>query len=108
MDEFTYYLSFLFTIIVCFIAILRLKKLISSGSITIASAKTIYTYISGIWGIFGSVMFFLSTKYFLSVTGIHINLGHGEVLVSLWLYNFLLSLFLIGFGRAILESNFNI
>ena len=102
MEETSYYLSFVFTSILCGTAILFFRKNVINGTLAVKKAKNIYSFISVSLGVCGGTLIFHGLILIISLSGSEPNLGHGEILVAAIVYNFLLSLVLMGIGRILI------
>ena len=102
MEEISYYSSFVLTTLLCGIAILFYRKKVTSGLMHENKAKNKYSIISIVLGVCGGTLIFHGQVWLFNLFGAKSNFGHGDILVAVVLYNFILGLILLGVGRTII------
>ena len=97
-----YYLSYVVTALFCCIAIVFFRRKVTTGAMKENRAKNIYSLISVVMGLCGGTLVFHSFVWFFGLFDIKTHFGHGEILIAVILYNFMLSLVLLVIGRSVI------
>lgn len=102
MEEVSFYLSFLVTFSLCFIAMLYARNKYLKKNWKIKKAKNIYSICAFIIAICGGTFLFYALTWFFSLfVGHKPNYGHGVIIIAAALYNFILGLILLSIGRIV-------
>ena len=102
MEEVSYYLSFVITFSLCVLAMVFSKRKFIKNIWSVNRAKNIYSIFALVIGICGGTLIFHGLIFLFSALSSKSSFGHGEILIAVMLYNFILGLLLIGAGRIII------
>ncbi|GAA0851804.1 hypothetical protein [Aliiglaciecola litoralis] len=102
MEETAFNLSFLITVSLCLFTAVFLKNKCTSGRISCAKAKSVFSFVALIFGLLGGTVIFHSLTWLFKKLGYTISYGHGEILIASVVFNILLSIVFIWVGRVII------
>tara|TARA_R110000868_G_C10956382_1_gene768097 strand:+ start:3806 stop:4135 length:330 start_codon:yes stop_codon:yes gene_type:complete len=103
MEDLSFYLSTIITMLLCVATIYHSRKKFVSGVWKASESKNNITKFTLIWGVLGGTFIFHGLIWLFNQINIISSVGHGEVLISASILNFAIGLIFAIVGRVAVE-----
>ncbi len=107
MIELLYYSTFVFNIVISLIIAKVIKKRITQHVKDAKKGQNLFSVLILSVGFVSGTLYFWLVIEVSEIFGLTLNSGHGEILIAAIVFNLILSLVLIPFGRVLLGRQKN-